>query len=174
MFRWNGKGDWYPPAIIVTPFTVPVQSTNLTSNPSNRGCPTGSGNQKRRCHPSTGIQVTALAYVGASPSPPCRSTGQPPALSHDGRGDKRAFDRLRPNVLSRGCAAVTDAPTTAPRAGHNAAQGERDTPSCTHLGGELLQSSRPRPCSPSGRRGAVGSPVALLPKCSGFQYQTRP
>ncbi len=39
------------------------------------------------------------------------------ALSHDGRGDKKAFDRLRPNVLSRGC--------TAPRVGHNAAQGER-------------------------------------------------
>ncbi len=32
------------------------------------------------------------------------------ALSHDGRGDKRAFDRLRPNVLSRSHTAITDTP----------------------------------------------------------------
>ena len=64
--------------------------------------------------PSTGLQVTALAYVGASPSPPYRSMGQAPALSHDGKGDKRAFDRLRPNVLPRSHTAVTDTPATAP------------------------------------------------------------
>ena len=41
-------------------------------------------------------------------------------------------------------------------------------------GGWQFQSSLPSPCSPSGRPGAVGSPVALCPKYSGFQYQTRP
>ena len=41
---------------------------------------------------------------------PRSATGQALALSHDGRGDKRAFDRLRPNVLPCSHTAVTDTP----------------------------------------------------------------
>ena len=69
------------------------------------------------CHPSTNFQATAPRLSGG--------ITLTPALSHDGRGDKRAFDRLRPNVLPRGHTAVTDNLCTAPVAGRNAAQGER-------------------------------------------------
>ncbi len=49
--------------------------------------------------------VVLLSSVEGSFSPrgitltPASSAGQALALSHDGRGDKRAFDRLRPNGL---------------------------------------------------------------------------
>ena len=56
----------------------------------------------RHFDPSTSFQVTALRLR--------RGITLTLALSHDGRGDKRAFDRLRPNVLLRGHTAVTDTP----------------------------------------------------------------
>ncbi len=90
---------------------------------------------------------------------PASSAGQALALSHDGRGDKRAFDRLRacpvletgPNVFFRGCTAVTDTPAW-PRArgvtvlrargftaeGAESAEGERWIPAYAGMTGGVV------------------------------------